>query len=835
MNTINFGIDLGTTNSLVARFSNGKVEIFKHPVGLKDTLPSVVAFRTNRVLVGDKARELLEKDGRNVFAGFKRKMGTSESFFVPVLQKSISPIELSKMVLQELRTFIYDGSQPESVVITIPASFDTIQSNATKKAGHEAGFKEVVLLQEPIAACLAFANKHELSLEDGNWLVYDLGGGTFDVAIIRIENSELKVVDHKGDNYLGGLDFDNLLVERVLLPQIADTHSDLDQFMENSFRASLEFQRVFQLLLFKAEEAKKELSSNDHTEIEITLPLPSDEEKDVLLSVSREQFNACIGAKVEYSISLVKELLESNQLLPSDVKQVVLVGGSTYIPFVRESIERLLGISVNTTVDPTTAVVVGAGYYAGTKRAMLAPLRSTTKPEVQAQPFLPVVNLSYLKTSTEQEELIMASLDKPFEGFYRITREDGGFDSGLLPAAQKLRQYVPLLSGQLNRFALKLYDLNQNPVPVSVPVVEVTQGKFSVQGQPLPNDICLEVDDVEEKRTKLEVIFLKNSILPLEKTVYRELSKTIRKDGSDRLIVNILEGDKFALPSTNQVIGLIEIGPERLTQDLIKGSDLEIKIQISESREISISVFVSISEQEFKEVFSPSERYVSLQKLHEEIDTLILQMKHDVKDYEQTEDFEIAGKINQYLEEAIAVKQELDKSVDAVNTDEKYHLQERKRRIAQKFDQLDRFKKLSLLRHEYFEMKQNIESFFRDDITRNKFESEYLTISKNESAFLKVESALLIEGKVRELRILRSKLILNSKDHLISLYFNLAQVDRQAYSDKRMAAVFIEQGEKALERQNYDELKMVNIALLNLLPDDDARKVNRNFMGTGIG
>lgn len=835
MNTINFGIDLGTTNSLIACFSNGKVEVFKHPVGLKDTLPSVVAFRANRVLVGDKARELLEKDGQNVFAGFKRKMGTSESFFVPVLQKSISPIELSKMVLQELRTFIYDGSQPESVVITIPASFDTIQSNATKKAGHEAGFKEVVLLQEPIAACLAFANKHELSLENGNWLVYDLGGGTFDVAIIRIENNELKVVDHKGDNYLGGLDFDNLLVERVLLPQIVDTHNDFHRFTDNSFRQSLECQRVFQLLLFKAEEAKKELSSSNQTEIDVALPLLNGEEKDILLAISRDQFNASIRAKVEYSISLVRELLESNQLSPADIKQVVLVGGSTYIPFVRESIERLLGISVNTTVDPTTAVVVGAGYYAGTKRTMLTAPSTSSKPEITLSPLLPAVSLSYLKTSTEEEELIMASLDRPFDGFYRITREDGGFDTGFLPATQKLRQYVPLLSGRLNRFTLKLYDVNQNPVPVSTPAVEITQGKFSVQGQPLPNDICLEVDDVEQKRTKLEVIFSKNSILPLEKTVYRELSKTIRKDGTDRLIVNILEGDKFALPSTNQVIGLIEIGPERLTQDLIKGSDLEIKIQISESREISVSVFVSISEQEFKEVFNPSERYVSLQKLHEEIDTLILQMKHDVKDYERTEDFEIAAKINQYLEEAIAVKQELDKSVGAVNADEKYHLQERKRRVAQKFDQLDRFKKLSLLRHEYFEVKQNIDQFFHDETIRKKFESEYLTISKNENTFLKVESTLLIEGKVRELRLLRNKLIFSSKDHLISLYFNLAQINQQAYTDKRMAAVFIEQGEKALERQNYDELKVVNIALLNLLPDDDARKVKENFMGTGIG
>src|ERR1700743_1386042 len=157
--TINFAIDLGTTNSLIARGVNGAVDIFKNPSGMKVTLPSVVAFRKDRILIGDKAREYVEKDASNVFSAFKRKMGTSESFFIPNSGAFRTPIELSTLVLQELKNFIFTGEAPESVVITIPASFDTVQSNATKEAGYAAGFREVLLLQEPIAASLAFANK----------------------------------------------------------------------------------------------------------------------------------------------------------------------------------------------------------------------------------------------------------------------------------------------------------------------------------------------------------------------------------------------------------------------------------------------------------------------------------------------------------------------------------------------------------------------------------------------------------------------------------------------------------------------------------------------------
>ena len=212
---INFAIDLGTTNSLVAKFNKGTVEVFKNPNGFKETLPSVVGFRNDRILVGEQARTYLEKDPKSVVSRFKRKMGTTESFKIKSLGQSKTPIELSAFVLKELKTFIHTGEVPEAVVITIPASFDMVQSNATKEAGYAAGFKQVVLLQEPIAASLAYANKEKgMDLKNSQWIVYDLGGGTFDVALVRIVAGELKVVDHEGDNYLGGADFDALMVER---------------------------------------------------------------------------------------------------------------------------------------------------------------------------------------------------------------------------------------------------------------------------------------------------------------------------------------------------------------------------------------------------------------------------------------------------------------------------------------------------------------------------------------------------------------------------------------------------------------------------------------------
>jgi molecular chaperone DnaK len=191
-NTINYGIDLGTTNSAIAKFVKGEVIIFSNPQDFgRSTLPSVVSYKMDKITVGKKAKEFLEKDPKSVVGVFKRKMGTAESFPIKSINESKTPIELSAQVLKELKTFVNTSDILDAVVITIPASFDTIQSNATKQAGIQAGFKQVVLLQEPIAASLAYANmKKEREMKDGQWLVYDLGGGSFDVALIKIKEGE---------------------------------------------------------------------------------------------------------------------------------------------------------------------------------------------------------------------------------------------------------------------------------------------------------------------------------------------------------------------------------------------------------------------------------------------------------------------------------------------------------------------------------------------------------------------------------------------------------------------------------------------------------------------
>jgi molecular chaperone DnaK len=830
MKTINYAIDLGTTNSLIARSIDGELRVFKNPFGQREVLPSVVGFRGERILIGEKALEYLQKDPQNVFGGFKRKMGTDEVFWVNSLDKSVTPIELSAYILKELRNFVQDEPQLNEIIITIPASFDTLQSNATKKAGYESGFENVLLLQEPIAACLAFANSNKEVPKEGKWLVYDLGGGTFDVAIVDISNDDLHVVDHKGDNFLGGLDFDMQIVNKLILPKIYATKG-LEGLKKEGEEMTLNFQKLHQILLYKAETIKKELSSAPISSLDMTIT-SGDDDVDFYMEITQEEFNAVIRSKVEYSLQLIDDLLEANDMTAAEINQVVLVGGSTYIPLVKESITTKLKVSVNQSVDPTNAVVVGAAYYAATK---VARVEAAEKPELAAQEKLPFdVELSYMHSSRESEEMVLSVFSGQFVGInYRIARSDKGFDSGMRRAEAKVTDMVTLVPGVLNRFEITYYDANHQPIAGLKKEVMISQGLYNVDGQPLPNDICIEVDDFDDDRTKLEVIFKKNDILPLKKKIYKEISKTLLRTGSDKLIINVLEGDGKSSPSANQVIGCIEIDPKNLEFDLIKGSDVEIDLEISESRDLSVKVFLTITDQEFEESFNPSSRNVSIDHLRDELRQLSSRSRADFRKFEEEEAYETMQElvdIQNELERLTEMLNELDGSHDS---DAKYHIEERKRRVAQKFDSLDGTNKAAIEKKRFLSEKEYIESMFRDfpnlEISHGKKFEKAKAVEKD---LMRTNQYHFIRTKANEMNSLRREIGWQVPEVVFDIFYSYKFIDLHEYSDPKRAQRLIDSADAAIERNSVIEVKSILGELHSMLPDSS--KENINIKGTGL-
>lgn len=834
MKFINYAIDLGTTNSLIARHQDGQVILFKNPKGFRETLPSVVAYRKNGILIGEKARELKDRDPQNVFSSFKRKMGTDESYYVPQIQETISPIQLSTLVLNELQTFVRD-EQPASAVITIPASFDTIQSNATKEAGKQAGLREVVLLQEPIAACLAVFNQHHQNGETGRWLIYDLGGGTFDVAIVEATEEELRVIDHQGNNFLGGLDFDIQILSQLMLPQIA-TQGNFEKLIEGLRHNpdAADTLPVFNYLLFYAEQIKIELTSYPECDIDFELKDDDGEAQEISIRIHREAFNSVIEPSVQYTISLINELLSVNNLQPGDFNEIVLVGGSTYIPFIREKLEFTLGISVNQRVDPTNAIAIGAAYYAGNKPSRLT---EEITPELTPKTAITLTPV-YERQSRETSEMVLIKTEGELSGqLFRVYRTDLGYDSGKLALRATVPVTLPLKPKAVNEFKVELYDAEGSLINAQAGFIQISQGLFIIDGQPLPHDICIEVDNPETGETLLEPIFEKNTILPLTKTIYKVISRNMLDQSEDSLIINILEGDRHANPSTNQVIGCITISPAEIGHNLYKDTDIGITLSVSESRDLTVSASISVIDFEVRNVFSPTQKTVHLPKLREEFNFLMHSIQRDLSSSLNNEEFETAAVLQN-------LKQDCEQAIQLIGTtgeiasDVKYSQEELKRQISVRYDKLMKHRKMAVAMEEYQYAKDQIETLMQQPDFPERIKQHYRDILQKEQSAIAGNNVGFLRSLEQRLTDLIWEYERTNVNALRAVYLNYKLLPPDAYKDRNEASRLFDAGDDLLGRSTTTAQEMLRIigGLWHILEDRYKRNRGGDFdlKGTGL-
>ena len=345
------GIDLGTTNSCVAVMEGGEAKVITNAEGDRTT-PSVVAFKDGEIQVGAIAKRQ-SITNLNTVSSIKRLMGTKET--VSVNGKNYTPQEISAMILQNLKATAeaYLGEKVTEAVITVPAYFNDAQRQATKDAGKIAGLDVKRIINEPTAAALAYGI--DKTDKEHTVLVFDLGGGTFDVSILQLADGTFEVISTAGDNKLGGDDFDeaviNWLVEEFYRQEKVDLSKD---------------KMALQRLKDAAEKAKKELSGI--TKAEISLPFISMGVSGPLhlnTSLTRAKFDELTARLVERCTTPVRRALSDAKMTPRDIDQVLLVGGSTRIPAVQELVKRELGKEPNKGVNPDEVVAMGAAIQGG--------------------------------------------------------------------------------------------------------------------------------------------------------------------------------------------------------------------------------------------------------------------------------------------------------------------------------------------------------------------------------------------------------------------------------------------------------------------------------------
>ena len=824
--SITIGIDLGTTNSSVAININQTIVIVKKPGGVGYT-PSVFGFdKSLNKIVGQKAYEYLHKYGSknetlNFKSEIKRLMGTPEEVFFERAGMSMTPEDISAEILKSLKEDILrkypQFDTATAAVITIPAAFSVLQSEATKKAGNLAGFKHVVLLQEPIAAASSYGFQNS---ENENWLIYDLGGGTFDIALISCKDGILSVLGHNGDNFLGGKNVDWDIVDTIIIPKILERYS-LDEFT----RKNPKFQNIFSNLKYSAEYAKIELSQYEKTTIDIENVGDDDTGKEIVLSIdiSRQELEKIIKPTVDRTIDLTKSTLTETGVKSTSIKKIILVGGPTQMPYIKERLESDLQISVDASVDPLTVVAHGACIF-GISKQIPAQYRDD-KPKEQGAHNI-VLNHPPLTSETEEPITgIINGLDEHRQFYIQIQSESATF-SGPKTKINNGKFYYPvnIEPNRQNKFWVYVFDQSGDTIKISKDSFTITHG-LSVSGAPIPHSIKV-VAAIKDHSTKrlidtCDTILEKGSILPLKKTLDGYVTSKVLKKGEDiTLDIKIVEGESD-IPDRNTFVCKLGINGKNLPHDLPQGTPVELTVQYNESREVIVTAYVPLIDMTLNARKTQKDEKVDSDEILREFEAQKGRITDTAQHCSEKERDRIQGMASQ-VEHGIS-------NFDA-DEDEKRKSHKQLKDLKIMLDEIEEEKTMLKLISEYNSKINSLGEL----IDKHAPPSQAQEIkSRFESIKLDGQKAINTENKVLLARIndqinnLESTVLLSNLGFCTEQFKYLIDLGRDGnFTNENEAQYHIAKGFTAIKEENLDELHNCMYNLKMLLPDSDNTDVH---------
>ncbi|HSM93915.1 MAG TPA: Hsp70 family protein [Anaeromyxobacteraceae bacterium] len=576
------GIDLGTTNSTAAVFDGERVTLVRNAQGGSLT-PSVVRIDARgNVTVGERARRQLDGDPENTRGEFKRLMGTAQAMPFPAAGVLKRPQDLAAEVLRAIRADVRDqlGAEPLRAVVAVPALFEVPQSAATAEAARLAGFAEVELVQEPVASAIAAG--WTASGDGGAWLVYDLGGGTFDASLLEERDGMLRVVGHDGDNFLGGRDLDWVVVDWALA-ELAAQGIRLD-------RADPAAAGAIRRLKHAAEEARIELSRAREAVVDVA-GLGGGAGAELLLD--RPTWDRLCLPVIDRSVAVCARLLEAHRVDPASLRRIVLVGGPTATPALRERLAAALRAPFAEGLDPMTLVAQGAALYAASAGLQaLAPAKAPPRarklwlrhPAMSADP-----SPHLLGRIAEGPEEAPAEL--------RVRRDDGGWESGpVTPDRQGAFQVaLSLAPRRANAFTLEARDAAGLPVPVDPPGFQVFHG-LTIGDPPLSRSlgVALADDTVRE-------FFRRGAPLPARRTFTQRTVEPLSPASAGTLRIPVVQGE-HAAAHLCRLVGTLEIRAADLSAALPAGAEVEITLELDRGGRLSARARVVATGEVFSEV-----------------------------------------------------------------------------------------------------------------------------------------------------------------------------------------------------------------------------------------
>ena len=584
------GIDLGTTNSAAALSDGSKVTLVQSAQGGVLT-PSVVRIDgKGNVVVGQRARRFLESDAENTRAEFKRLMGSGRKLGFAAAKAERTPEELAAEVLRVIRNDVLQqtGVSPARAVITVPAMFELPQSAATAEAARLAGFDKVEFLQEPVASAIAAGWTTEEHAK--SWLVYDLGGGTFDVSLLETQDGVLRVVGHDGDNFLGGRDMDAAIVEGVIA-EIEKAHGATLDRKENA--VALRRLRVL------AEEAK--VDAGRGSDVAIAAPAllrVNGELVDVDVSLPHAAFAELVRGLIDRSLRVCERLLRAHGLAPKDLGRVVLVGGPTMMQLVRDRVAEVLGAPLAPGLDPMTLVAQGAATFAATSGLSLTEAADAASNAAREND----VWLQHPLVTPDPSPYVVGKLvsarARASVVAVRFSRADGSWTGAPEPVDEEgtFAASVSLVLRAANELVIEGLDKAGGVVSLTPRNVRIRHG-VTLSDPPLSRTIGIGLAD-----DGVRTFFERGSPLPMRRTFVLHTTHAITAgDAKSALRVPIVQGE-FASAHLCRVVGALELTGDRLTKGLPAGSAIELTLAVDRGGGLAATALVPAAGQVFERV-----------------------------------------------------------------------------------------------------------------------------------------------------------------------------------------------------------------------------------------
>jgi molecular chaperone DnaK len=798
------GIDLGTTNSAAAVFDGERVSVVRNAQGATVT-PSVVRVdKQGRITVGTRARRFVEQDPANTAAEFKRLMGTGKAIEFPAAGTTKKPEELSAEILKALRQDIADqlGIAIERAVISVPALFELPQSAATSEAARLAGFERVELLQEPIASALAAGWRAE---DDGGgtWLVFDLGGGTFDASLLETRDGLLRVVGHDGDNFLGGRDFDWAITEHLAsrLPTVPR-------------RKTPEHAAALRTLRLAAEDAKIELSRQDRAQVTLAQPLVIDGESvDVDLELDRATVEQLCAPLVDRAIEVCLRLLAAHGLGPGRLARVVLVGGPTVMPMVRTHVAARLEAAIAEGHDPMTLVAQGAALYAAT--ASLDGRAPTTTAGAGTHQ----VWLQYPAVSADLTPHVVGRFvgaEPPAR--VKLVRGDGAWESAEATVAPDgaFLTSVTLLPRRASTFQIEARSASGDRIPVSPTSLTIVQG-LTIGDPPLSRTL-----GVALANGHVQIYLERGAPLPARRTFTHRTIETVAKGSEESVLrIPIVQGE-LSQAHLCRLVGTLDIGGDAVVDTVPTDSAVEVTIELDRGGRLAARALIPSIGQVFEHVA----HLLVPDAAPESLDAALRDLRRQLMDVRTHAFRHSLGQVIEKLDRLETRMSEAERDIDAAHGGDADAAQRARRALldidgtlaeadlARKWPELDDAARAAAI------TASSTVGMHGTDAERAMLQEVLAAMDRAR----RDKDAPELERQMR-LAARLSSAAFNRTPEAWEFYFEDAASEMSAMRDLPRAQQLVREGKGALERGDTDELRRVVKALWRLLPEDsEARK-----------